>query len=142
MTRAASCFLFLKKLTIRPRIEIKNEGELLSDASGKSSVYLLPFGSDINSLTQLKTFVSNFDGCELKKNAKSKNFSVPFDFVKKTLVQVEEGKDEKTLNHYMHSAGIHTLNPDKNAAQSIPRQNYQQLQNASRFGLAYWCLFS
>ena len=98
--------------------------------------------SDINSLTQLKTFVSNFDGCELKKNAKSKNFSVPFDFVKKTLVQVEEGKDEKTLNHYMHSAGIHTLNPDKNAAQSIPRQNYQQLQNASRFGLAYWCLFS
>ena len=61
---------------------------------------------------------------------------------KKTLVQVEEGKDEKTLNHYMHSAGIHTLNPDKNAAQSIPRQNYQQLQNASRFGLAYWCLFS
>ena len=25
--------------------------------------------SDINSLTQLKTFVSNFDGCELKKNA-------------------------------------------------------------------------
>ena len=33
---------------LRPRIEIKNEGELLSDASGKSSVYLLPFGSVIN----------------------------------------------------------------------------------------------
>ena len=50
---------------------------------------------------------------------------------KKTLVQVEVGKDNKTLNHYMHSAGIHTLNPDKSAAQNIPRQNYQQLQNAS-----------